>query len=336
MVNYGVSDQNKVILYYESGTYATPNTGTKYWPGLVTAHDPGETINVVPLRYVAGTGRNVNKFVQTSEEYDGSLSYHPQDWRFLKFALGSCIDGGSPTYEHRIGETNSSDDCFEVPCQSLPSFAIEDTHSIVTGCNLQRTMKGCVVDNMTINAPEGDMMSVDISYTAQQLQFHSGAANAVTERVTRPYLTSDSALLIGSPDIGPAYPNVKTWSLEIAENLSKPNYADGNRYRGKPIPTSRDYTLNVTLNEHSEQNKILYDKYFIGGSEFNTELRILTNSAALGSVFLYMSGCELMDMNDPTNPEGENEVTLVIRPTKINAIVYDNIQYYNNWSGVGF
>jgi len=336
MAKYGVSDQNKVMFYYESGAYGTASGGTN-WIGLVTNHAIDENENVVPLRYVAGAGRNVNQFVQTSKEVEGTITYHPQDLRFLKFALGSCVDGGSPTYEHRLKENDSCDSSAEIANQVLPSFQIEDAHGCTAGSVFKRTVTGAMVDTMTLNFPEGEMMSIDLGYTAQNITYASGDAAAVTKRTNRPFLAMDYQYFIGSPDTGTQpYPNVKTASLEIAENLSKPNYCDGNRYRGEPIPTSRDYTFNVTLNENNNQTHVLYDKYFIGGSAFNCEIRAKTTNSSLGSAFIYLSGCELVNMDAPTTAEGENENTLTIRPTKVDGTVFDDIQYWNADSGVGF
>src|SRR3990167_238084 len=95
-----VSDQNKLVHIFESGTYAS-SSGTGQWIGLVTNHTPTETMGVQHIRYLSSANRNVDISVDGPADFSGQITYHPQDWKMLQYALGSCVDAGSPSpYTH--------------------------------------------------------------------------------------------------------------------------------------------------------------------------------------------------------------------------------------------
>src|SRR3990167_9832147 len=103
-----VSDQNKVVFISESGLYAN-TSGVGQWPGFVQEHDVGENMGVISVRFLGNAGRNVGQWVDGPQDYEGTLTLYPQDFRFLGFALGSIVDSGSPSpYIHTASETNNN------------------------------------------------------------------------------------------------------------------------------------------------------------------------------------------------------------------------------------
>ena len=51
-----------------------------------------------------------DKFVDGPRDVTGTLSFFPQDWKFLAFTLGSNVDAGAPSpFTHTMSETNSAD-----------------------------------------------------------------------------------------------------------------------------------------------------------------------------------------------------------------------------------
>ena len=100
MAKFFVSDQQHVSFRYESGTYAVPS-GVNTWIGLVTDHSVDEDMGVIPVRYAGTNSRLTQQFLDGPQTFTNSITFHPQNFRMLKFVLGSCVDGGSPSpYTH--------------------------------------------------------------------------------------------------------------------------------------------------------------------------------------------------------------------------------------------
>lgn len=324
-----VSDQNQVGMFFESGTYGNIS-GTLQWIGLVQNHDIDEETNVDAVRFLGNASRNVGQFVDGPLGFKGKLSYFPQDWRLLGFAMGSIVDTGSPSpYQHDLAETNSNNGNAFTSGVHNPflSFAIEDTQTVIgTGLNFKRTMVGCTVDRFKLTGEQGEILTAEVDYIAQSGTYASGAATAITATTTRPYHFHDVVLHIPS---GTRIASLKKFEFELANNLEATHYA-GSRVIGPPLPIFRDYNFPITIDAMSENAKIFYDQYFLGGSTFNALLAI---SASTGSreVFITMSGCKLMNMDAPSPTEGVNEQVIEIKPQSCTGIVNDLVQLYNAW-----
>jgi hypothetical protein len=329
-----ISDQNQVNFQYESGTYAEAS-GTGHWVGLVTSHDITTSENVNNLRYVGGGTRNVDIYVDGALDHEGSLTYHPQDWKMLIFALGSNTDTGSadPTvpYTHTVSEVNSADGYAFTSGTLCPfaSFTIEDNQGGLTaGSNFQRTINGAMLNSFQVSASEGEALECTVDYIGQSLTYASGAATAVTAATTRPFLWQDVKVHIPS---GTVYSETKSVSLTINNNIETRHYLNGSRVTGVPVPLNRDYELSLTLDGDSTKTKTLYDQYFVGGSDFNVLLEVTDSSAGAGSrsLFVSMSGCRLSNMTAPTSNEGSNEQEITIMPKSASAVALDTIATYN-------
>ena len=269
-----IADQNQLGFLYESGTYGTSTGGTLQWIGLVQDHTPDEDVGVIQARFLSDPDRNVGQFIDGPLNFPGTFTYFPQDWKFLLFAMGSNVDGGSPSpYTHTISEKNGSGLLNAFTSGALNpwiSFTLEDVQQgAVAGENFTRTMAGCVVDSMNISASQGELYTVEINYIAQTIVFGSKAPTTITEVTTRPFVWSDTRLHIPS---GTIYDALLDLSWTINNNFIAPHYLNGSREISVPIPGNRDYELGITFQATSERTKILYDQHFLGGSEFNAML----------------------------------------------------------------
>ena len=323
-----IADQNQLSFIYESGTYGN-SSGTRQWIGEVQDFSPDEATNVIPVRHQGDTDRNVSQFVDGPLDFTGTFTYFPQDWKFLMFALGSNVDGGADPKTHTMSEVNSDNGNGFTSGANNPfmSFTLESAQNAGTaGENFIRTINGCMVNNMTITAGQGEIISVDVDYIGQTNTFSSGAVTGLTEATTRPFLWSDSQVQLAS---GTAVDNVKTTTLSINNNMEGPHYQTGSREIDVPIPLARDYELSLTVDANSTWTKNFYDKYFIGGSTFNVLWKI--SATASREMFVTMSGCKLTDMGAPQGMEGVNEQTLTIQPGTCNALAEDSTTSYNPW-----
>jgi len=304
-----ISSNNQVGWQYESGTYATPTGTTLQWMGQVTNHEPDESEGVIEQRYLGTGDRNVSKFVDGPRDRPGTFSFQPQDWKMMVFALGSNVDTGSPSpYIHTISEANGAGtyNAFTSGTQNpFMSFTIEDSQVFSTGSNFKRTFVGCIIDTMTVNWSQGEIVNVDVNYVAQDVTFAATAVTAVTEDTSRPFMWSDVAVSLPS---GTKLQTITDGSWSVSNSLVPKHYVNGSRAIAIAVPSDRNYEVTLTADANATETKDFYDKYFVGGSEFNLFIEFRDSGAGLGSrdMFITMSGCKMMDMAAPSSLEGVN------------------------------
>ncbi|MDO8623456.1 MAG: phage tail tube protein, partial [archaeon] len=187
-------DNNNISFRWDSGQYAVAS-GTRQWVGAVQSIDVDEQTNIIPTRYLGTGTRNVSQWIDGAKDVSFSLSYFPQDWRMLVTALGSNVDGGSPSpYTHVISEINSGSASPYTSGTMNPftSYNLETSaKGAATGENFIRNLNGCMTNSWTLNASQGEIISVDVEGMAQDVVFTSGAITAPTEDTTRPFLWRD-------------------------------------------------------------------------------------------------------------------------------------------------
>ncbi|MCH7560862.1 MAG: hypothetical protein IIC67_05770 [Thaumarchaeota archaeon] len=287
-------------------------------------------IKTLPEHKISVFIRNVDQFVDGPTDYTGTLTFFPQDWRSVVTALGSNVDSGSPSpYIHTIVELNSSAETalnISGALNPFTSFTLEDSKTFnPTGLNFIRKLKGCNTDTWTLNGTQGEILTIDMDYIAQNIAFSSGTTTVVTEDSTRPFLWRDVQLHIPS---GTVIAELKDFSLSISNNLEPPHYLNGSRVIAPPIPLNRDYELTATLDSTSTNSKKFYDQFFIGGSTFNMMLAV---SASTGSkeAFFIMSGCKITSFESPSPDEGINEYSITIMPQTVTVSTNDLIEKHN-------
>lgn len=329
------ADQNRIGFLYESGTYAVSDgSPAMQWVGLVQDHTPDEAINRNPVRYVGVGTRDFGQLVDGTEDYTGTISYYPQDFKFLALALGSNVDAGAASaYSHIMTATNNDKGNYATSGTKLPfvSFTMRDTHSSANGDGktFSRELQGCMVNSWALSASAGDIVTVDVDYVAQGLVYSSGTSYTVTSATTKPFTWNDMKVQLPS---GTNMDEVKDVSLTINNNIEVPHYVNGSKTSAIPVPLNRDYELSLTLDADDANMKVYYDQYFKGGSAFNMML-YMEDAATTGSreVSIILSGCKITDMENPSLMEGIDENTMTILPKTVNAEAYDGIELYNAW-----
>lgn len=314
-----LSDQNRTCFLYESGTYAA-TSGNRQWLGEVQTHDLSPNMNVMPIRYQGSTDRNVEDFADGKKEWKGKITYFPQDWKFLGFAIGSIQD---KTGSHLFTENNTNDRVqpYDIP---LYSFAIEDSKDAGhVGSNFIRTTVGGMVDTYKLTAKQGEIVSCEIDYLAQDSTLSSGAVAALAATTTKPYIFNNVQLQI--PD-GTLIDNAIEVDFTVKNNLKGGFYLNGSRTAKEMLPMNRDYEMTVTADMDTSNARTFYDSYYIAGSTFNSLLWI---RGTAGSLSLVMSGCKITDMTVPSPLEGTQEQSFKVVPTDCYATAYDSISKYN-------
>jgi len=322
-----IGEQNSVAFLFESGTYGS-TSGAGNWIGLVQENSIDENIGVTQIRYLGNMSRNVGQMVNGTLDYTGELTYYPQNFKLLYYALGSTYETSGTTMTHNISEANGNvaNGFVATPNNPWISFTLEDSKTTVTGSNFIRTLKGCNVDEFKISAAEGELVECSANYIAQELVYSSGARTAATVNTETPYLWSDCTINMPS---GTKIDKISDFEFGIKNNFEANHYLNGSRVIHTPTPGNREYNFDITMHLDDAQAKKFYDEYYIGGSTFNTILD-MTKSAARNCI-ITMSGCKVIDMEVPSTFEGPIETSIKIVPTSCSAISKDNVYKYTPW-----
>jgi len=281
--------------------------------------------------YLGNASRNYDDMDQGPQDVTGTLTLHPQDMRFAFWAIGSGADGAAGSkVSHLVTEQSTAS--WQSPftsgtnrLQAPISFTLEDSkQSPGTGANFIRTIKGCVPNSVSINATQGEKVSMEVGYIGQSLSHSSGATTAVTEELNRPYLWSDCSLTIS----GNVIQTAKDISFEINNNTEAPHYLNGSRVIAAPFPGARDYTLSVTADLDAPLADTLYTDLYKGNGVFNAVFDLNADATAGSQHAIFaMSGCRIMSMDIPSTTDGPSEYTMEIKPQTVIGSAFDRVVY---------
>ena len=335
MVRYS-QDRNKVALIHESGTYGITSgaTGTGVWIGEITEHSADDSENLIADRFLGANTRSVAEWAGGPRDINGTITFHPTDMRLLFWAIGSVNEavGTGTARIHYANQINTNvwqnPFCSGTGQINAPmSFALEDSKTSA-GSLFTRTIKGCVLDNVTLTASQGEKVGIEANYIAQNLAFSGGTSTlTVTVPTTTPYLWSDCSLTLSGITLATA----KEVSIAINQNIEGPHYLNGSRDISAPILGNRDNTLSVTMDLDEQAGNTIYSLYKNNAS-FNSTFDLDADSTT-GSqhTILFMSGCKVNKMEVPSATEGVVESTIeIVTPTIIGSSI-DIISAYNPW-----
>ena len=342
-----VSDQNKVAFIHESGTYAGSTHPELFanectWLGQVQDLSITEAENRIENRYLGAASRDFESFVDGPIDITGTLTYNPQDFNLFAHAIGSVYEvsgGGIP----QLTVTPTNSDSWQNPfvsgtgkASTLPfCFSLEDSKQTPgTNANLNRLIRGCVINTATLNLNQGEKASIDIDFMANHITYGEGTTTSIgSNDFNRPYLWEDATLQISDADgnLGSYVNTAKSITLEINQNVVAPHYINGSRNVAEPFMGNREYTLTVSADMDSTL-RMFYDDFYKGGSKFSAELDMAVDPTLQGfagsqHVVFYMSGCRVVDMDMPSPVEGINETTVTIRPRTLKMEAWQDPRY---------
>jgi len=260
------------------------------------------------------------------------MTLHPQDMRFAFWGIGSGADGAAGSKVTHLAEETGTES-WQSPftsgigrLQAPISFTLEDSkQSPGTGANFIRTLGGCVVNNVRINAVQGEKVSVEVDIIGQSLVHTSGATTTTpTEPTNRPYLWSDCTLTVS----GNVIETAKDISFEIANNTVAPHYINGSRVTAAPFPGNKDYTLTVMADLNAPLADNLYTNLYKANGTFNTTFDLDADVTAGSQHTIFtMSGCKIISMDVPSTTEGPSEYTMEIKPQSVIGSAFDRVVY---------
>ena len=322
---------NQCAFIYESGAYAN-ESGNAQWIGQVQSCNIDDQENVQQVRYQGNNTRNINQHIPLARDVDVTINYYPQDWKMLGLALGSVVDGGSPSpYTHTLKELNGDAVGYHTSgaLNPFPSITIEDVkRGPGTNQNYKRTVRGATINSWKLSWSQGEILECEMNLMAQSVTFTSGAPSSVTPATTRPHIWKDVTL---SAPSGTNHITMSEGSFEVSNGLERKHYQNGSREASVPALGGRNYTIETTSDLTSETHRDLYHQYYKGGSTFNSIMIVDADGTGSRDVTLTLSGCAITKMDSPSEIEGVNQVDMTIIPEQVTGVVNDTIELYNAW-----
>lgn len=333
-----LGNQNSTFLSFESGAYGT-TLDTGIWPGCVNNFEPDDTQNVIKKRCQGNSTRKLNSFINTKEDNGGTLTYNPQDWRMLAFALGKNVDTdpGSPAfYTHTLTQLESNEISYHASGTPtiFNSFGLETAQRFnPTGGNLTNYYKGCVVNQLTISSTQGDLIECTAEIFASTNAYSSGAMTLSAADVSnRVFIYADTQIHYPSGTLV----DTKTWELVINNNFDRDgaHVHNGSKNIIAPQAQEADNTLTFTMDAESTLAPVLYANWKSGGDVTENAMILINNVhgvGASGTSSISCSGCLIDEFSKPSPAEGINEWSLTLIPKNVTAVIEDDVEKYNAW-----
>jgi hypothetical protein len=277
-------------------------------------------MGVIEIRTAGGT-RDFTTTANGPIDIDGTITYHPQDWKMLFFVMGSCADGGSPSpYTHTI-KAMDNDQAQTLGSGTLTpwvSFEVVDAkQGTQAGDHFIRNFVGCQANELSINAASNELVECELSYIGQYSSWSSGtiptfdcSGPGVAGGVSglQPFLYSEIVIHLPS---GTTLDGVKEANLRVANNLEAVHYLNGSRYAGPHVIGNREYEVTLTMDMISNMAGSLYNNYYKNGTEFNMIYAVNATAGSRDMAFI-LSGCKIRECDVPSPSEGVNEYTFTI------------------------
>jgi|GEM_PF-1986563 len=321
-----ISDLNKVVMLYESGTYANALT-SGMWLGEVTDNSLADEEGYLKDIFLGDKSRSVGRYERGPNDVTGTITYHPVDMNLVAHHIGSVQEISGASTEHNATEVST--DVNQNPFTSGPagdlntpySFTVEDSKQAAgTGQNFIRTVHGCVVDSMSINIAQGEKVAIDVNWLGQGVVFSSGTTTTVTVADQSPYLWSDCSLTVA----GSSLTTAKDMTLDINQNVTGPHYLNGSRQIAEPFFGTREYALSITTDLSTDHAKMLYNEYYKGGSTLNWVLDMNADTTGSQHAIFTVSGARVTSMELPSTSEGINETTFELSAGSMDLVDYTN------------
>jgi hypothetical protein len=320
---------NQVVFLYESGTYAVPSGASGLWFGGVTNNSISELQNSITLRYAGRNNRNFSQIVLGPEDYEGTLSFNVQNFRLFGLAMGSIVDVSGTASVHIISELNSDGTWFATSGTNsntnFPSITIKDSKKgLSDGNQYVRTINGCVVDTYELTASQNNPVTADATYLGQSLTLGSKTTDIVSigdEDTSRPYLWSDVVFTLA----GATMTELNEIRYRLDNTIERRHYVNGSRVAQAFVPTSRNHSVDLTIDVNSNWYKTL-NNYSQNGSVFNATLTLQQNPTEYGT--FTFSGCEITSIQTSSEVEGLDNTTVTFTPRSVSFVGSDATRLY--------
>ena len=223
------------VIYGEEAVYGTAVApGTTSFPGLIQSFNINMANNSFRSQGL-GDGRNATGIYLGPFDVSGSMDMQINDPTFLQYAIGTRSGAGTVADPYELQEAeNIGFDAANIPSLTLEVGSEGDTS------DSEITVSGVVINNMTITATQGEIITASLDWIGQTV-VTSATLQSVSAQSTAPFLFHDATCTVGSDTL-----QCTSFSVSIANNLT-PYRELGSRLITQPSSGLRRYDFTITI-----------------------------------------------------------------------------------------
>ena len=301
------------------GTYGTAGTLIERL-GRNAQIDPSKNSqNWTEIRGAATNSLNPGSFELGQEDFGGTLTFIPQNWKFLKFVLLSAVSDVTDTdnttyYTHTFTNGNSG----------LLPFTLE--RGIQTsGTDRVRTYEGCQVNSFSLAwdaSGQGNFVTAAAEFFAEDAN-NGTSVTSLTAPSTEGFKPRHVGLTLESTLVS----NLKSGTFTVNNNLSDGRYANFNlaRLKGESVQLKRNFVLTAVVDTKDDT----YWDAFDGGVVLTGTNKLVFDRGTNDELTITFGNAYLNTASDPTNLDGINQTTLNIVMDDATFVVNDALSDYS-------
>jgi hypothetical protein len=223
------------VIYGEESVYGTPVApGTTNFPGRIQSFNLNMSNNSFRSQGL-GDGRNATGIYLGPLDVSGSMDFQLSDPTFLQYAIGTVTGAGSVASPYQIEEAeNIGFDAANIPSLTLEVGSEGDTSDD------EITISGVVLNNLTITATQGEIITCSADWVAQTV-LASTTLQVVAAQSDVPFMFHDATCTVGSDTL-----QCTSFSVTISNNIT-PYRELGSRLITQPSAGLRRYDFTITL-----------------------------------------------------------------------------------------
>ena len=301
------------IAFGEETTYGTAVSPTVVL-GREATFTPKDDQNWIEIRGSGTDSVTIDTFEIGQKTAGGTLSFAPQDWRFLKFVVcdgsSDITDTDNTTYyTHTF--SNSVD---------IASFTLERAMRLTDSSDHVLTYNGCQVDSANISFEKDSIVKVDLEVLAKDVS--SGTTTtSLSVPTTLAFQYRNFKLTLNNSEVV----EVTGGNIKIENNLNDARYANYtlNRTKGESAPTIRRFSGTFRVNV---KDKTYYDLWNTASEIANCSF--VMQRGTNDKITFTPTGFRMKNAIDPTNLDGINEVSIDWIAEDLSIVVEDSIASY--------
>lgn len=324
------------VMYDEETSYgagSTPATTIKGRLQTITINKNNNFLRTCGL----GEGRNETFVGWGNFECTWSMEYHPGDFNFLQFLIGSLSGSGTTIAPYYLEEETYMD--YTVGADSgLKSFGMNVGSESGSGTDDEDQLTGCVINTASFMLNVGEVMKVSLEGFAKTCSSDTTATD-FTSDTTKPWIFAQGNFKWN----GSAVARILSATINVNNNYDPETGRElGSRFVEAAEPGLRKYDWTITVKMTDTIATTLRDHFYGQVDSPNTgidpseptlyDIVLDLKEGALSGdrqAAIYLSDCSINDISKPINI-GDNVVELTINGAGKKATT-DTVNKFMKW-----
>lgn len=242
------------LIYGEETTFGTKAASINKIPGIVTSFTPSSTRNLQAIRGAIAVLPEDNETITARDaisqkrglfEVSCSVEFRPQNWRFMKYVLGSESGSGTGISPYMYPQEDATTDAEKKAYLRLPSITLS-SNMLFDGsddsADVAVNLLGTKIDSCTIRAATGE--PVNVSWNTMSVDLSTGSVETGVALDTEDvYHFAGSKVVIDGDELENIIDN---FTLTINNGVSRKHGLGDDR--AKALPTGeRQFQLAIQM-----------------------------------------------------------------------------------------